>query len=437
MQPSRPNPDTRFIGIPSIHLLMGLIMTKSMFSIFIATFVSLALLAFGASSALADDWTSYRGPNQNGSSNEVGWSARFPKAGPKVLWRANVGTGASSVTVKGKLLLTMGNTNSKDIVSCLDAETGKKIWTFDYPNRFSSRMFDGGTASTPTIDGDFVYTFGDLGDLFCLRLKDGKKVWTRNARSDFGGTLGRWNYSCSPMIDGNLVIIDSGGRDYSTVALNKKNGAPYWGAGGDRGSYSTPVMLERDGKRSVLVHKSSALVALNIEDGQELWRVAWTNRNGVHASSPLIIGDTMFISSGYRKGGALYDLKANPPKQLWFNSDASTKTSSCVTYKGYIFGISEGGVLFCIDIKDGKTIWKESRMGMGALCLSDGKLIVLSQTGELIIAEATSQGFKSISRAEVMQGRARCWVMPVLAGGRIYCRSNKGELVCVDVRSAN
>ena len=128
----------------------------------------------------------------------------------------------------------------------------------------------------------------------------------------------------------------------------------------------------------------------------------------------------------------MFDLTASPPKQLWTNRDIATKTSSCVGYKGYIYGVSEGGKLLCINSKDGKTVWSESRMGMGTVALSEGKLIVLSEKGELIIAEATEKGFTPISRTSVLSNK--CWVVPVLANGRIYCRSNRGDLVCVDVR---
>ena len=129
----------------------------------------------------------------------------------------------------------------------------------------------------------------------------------------------------------------------------------------------------------------------------------------------------------------LFDLAGGTPTQLWRNDQIKTKTSTCVVHDGHVYGVSEkGGLLLCIDMIDGQTIWSEKGFGGGTLTLADGKLIVLGERGELVIAPATSDGFVPTSRAQVLNGR--CWVNPVLANGRIYCRTNKGQVACIDVR---
>ena len=117
--------------------------------------------------------------------------------------------------------------------------------------------------------------------------------------------------------------------------------------------------------------------------------------------------------------------------------------STCVLYKGHLYGadgntgsgiMSGHAVLKCMDFQTGKVKWSSGRLGMASLMLANGRLIVQGDGGVLMVAEATPTGFKQIARANVLSGK--CWTMPVLAGGRIYCRNHKrGELVCVDVKA--
>lgn len=393
------------------------------------------MLLLLAAPASGDDWLFFRGPNHDGKSAESAWKAEFPEAGPKIAWRKNVGIGASSVVVAGDRVVTMGNRDDKDVVTCLDADTGDVLWTFEYDCPFERRMYDGGTAATPTIDGDRVYTFSHNGDLHCLGLKDGKPIWKKHVR-EFGGRTSRWEYACSPLVMGDLVYVDIGG-DRSTVALNKMNGSPYWGQGEASAGYAAPIAIERGDEKGVLVFKGDRLVAHDAETGEQWWEINWGPRTGVNASSPLLIDNRIFISCGYGVGGAMYDISGDQPKELWRNRDATTKISSCIHHEGHIYAINEVGRLLCIDDKTGDAVWSQRGFGSGTLSFADGKLIIMSDRGELVIAEANAKEFKAISRAQVIETRATCWVQPVLAHGRIYCKSNRGELVCVDVRDGS
>ena len=398
------------------------------------------MLSMASGSMLrADDWPFYRGPNGDGASKETGWSATWPGTGPKVAWEKEVGIGASSVVVVGNRVLTMGNRENKDIVVCLNAADGQELWQFAYACKFDKRQFDGGTASTPTVDGEFVYTLSYDGQLHCLQLADGKLVWKKHMVQDFGGTLPRWKYACSPLVEGDLLIVDIGGTGNSTLALNKGTGAKIWGSGNDGAGYASPAVYSLGGTRGVIVCKGKAVVGLNLKDGKELWRTPWETSYDVNASTPIVLGDTVFISSGYKEGrGALLKLAATEaPTQLWRNDTMKTKTSSCVVYGGNVYGVMSdisGKPLMCVSLADGKPAWSETGFGAGTLALAGDTLVVLSEKGELVTAKATPTAFTAISRAQVLPARVKCWVQPVLANGRIYCRNNKGALVCLDVR---
>jgi outer membrane protein assembly factor BamB len=386
----------------------------------------------------ADDWPFFRGPHNNGVSFESGWLVRWPESGPRVAWRKDLGIGASSFAVVNNRVISMGNQQDTDIVWCLDADSGRVIWQFDYPCKFVDHNFEGGTSSTPTVDGSFVYTLGYDGQVHCLNIKNGQLVWRRHLVHDFGGRYSSWDYAGSPLVTGDRIIFDTGADGNSTVALDKTNGQKVWGVGEDLAGYATPIPFEHAGMPAVLVFKARAMVAHDLADGRELWRISWKTNYDVNASTPTVVGDKLFVSSGYggkRARGALFQLKQSEPRQIWVNGDIETKMNSAVVHDGHVYCISEraGGQLMCVDLLSGTTVWAERSFAKyGALMIADGKLVIVDEEGDLVIAEATSDEYRELARTTVLSGR--CWAMPVLSNGRIYVRNNKGKMACLDVR---
>src|SRR5204863_7722662 len=156
------------------------------------------------------------------------------------------------------------------------------------------------------------------------------------------------------------------------------------------------------------------------------------------AADPIIDGDRVFISSGYGKGGAL--LKPNggaEPAVLWKNKTLRSQRNAAVLVGGHLYGVdgdtNEKATLKCVDMATGEERWSETAVGSGALMAADGKLIVLGDRGELMVAPASPEGFKPTARAQVLGGK--CWTVPVLANGLIWCRNSRGDVVCVDARA--
>ena len=398
---------------------------------------SLVWLAVSASCFLhsfasAVEWPQWRGANRDGISTEKISPASWGKDGPKQLWSKEVGTGVSSVAVEGGRLYTMGNNGSTDVVFCLDAATGAEIWRHTYPQSLDPRQFEGGPAGTPSIDGDRVYTLSHEGDLFCLAASNGKVLWRKNLLRDFGGSRQRWGYAGSPLVDGNLVIVDSGGVGASTVALDKTTGALQWKAGDDEAGYSSPVAFDLAGTRCIAVFKADALVGLNAANGQEMWRYRWPIRNDINATTPIVFGDKIFITSGYGTGCALVQVSPGKATQIWRNKNMSSQLGSPVLVRGYIFGIDGnlgGGELRCLEFGNGQIKWRQN-IGGGTLIAASGYLVALSERGELIVVEASPTNYREVARAQVLGGR--CWVAPAVADGKIYCKNNRGSLVCLD-----
>lgn len=328
----------------------------------------------------------------------------------------------------------MGNAGKKDTVFCLDAKSGKVIWRHEYPQELDKRMFEGGTATTPTVDGERVYTVSHQGDLFCLDAASGRQVWFKHFQKDFGGRRPQWGFAGSPTIEGNLVLLDVGGEGASTVALDKTTGNLVWKSGNDEPGYASVSVANVGGKRTAIVFKATHLVGLDVKDGRELWRTPWKTSYDVNAATPLVVGDRIFISSGYGSGCALISINGGKASEVWRNKNLKAHVNTAAVWEGHVYGPDDqtgGGKLACVDLNNGSLKWSEKSVPGGAVIIASGKLIALSERGELVIAEASPAGFQPLSRAQVLGGR--CWVQPTLADGRLFVKNNQGELVCLSM----
>ena len=393
-----------------------------------------ALAALFSMHALAGDWPHYRGPAQNGSTPES--IGAFPVGGPRVLWRAQLGTGLSSVTVADGRVFSAGYKDGKEVLQCLSPANGRVLWTHGWAAKLGNYLFEGGPRATPTVDGERVYMLGADGHVVCVSAAGGKLIWETNIVSEFAGRRPDWGFSGSPTIDGKNVILDSGGKGASTVALNKLTGELSWKSGDDEAGYGSAVVTSLGGTRRVLLLKSDALVALNSADGGEAWRFDWKTSYKVNAATPLLVGEKAIISAAYNHGAAMVDFSGGKPSQTWFTKNLHAHFNSPVHSGGSIFGMDgEAGKrrssLVCLDLASGDEKWRAKQVNNGSLIVAGDKLLILTEAGELVLAAASGAAYKEIARAKVLSGR--CWVQPVLANGKIFCRNNTGELVALDL----
>jgi outer membrane protein assembly factor BamB len=378
----------------------------------------------------AADWPRYRGPNLNGISTESGWSVAWPDTGPKQLWKASVGIGFSSISVADGRAYTMGNQSDQDTVYAFDAATGKLLWKHAYACKLDPNAYEGGPSATPTVDGGRVYTLSKQGDLFCLEAATGKVVWSTNLAKELGARVPRWGFSSSPLVHGDSIFVNVGTRG---TALHKNTGKVIWTTGNGAAGYSSLVPFNIGGTQGLAMFAAQSVVAVDPEGGKELWSYPWKTSYDVNAADPIISGDYVFISSGYNHGAALLQIVDGKPRLIWQNKQMRNQHNNSVLIDGALYGVDgdSNSDLKCVDFMTGEVRWAQKGLGKGALMAADGKLIVLGEKGELVIAAADPTAFKPLARWQVLGGK--CWTMPVLSHGRIYCRNARGDLVCVDV----
>lgn len=420
----------------------------------LAAFV-LTVPAGAKDKAAGADWPHWRGPARNGVSAETGWSTAWPKDGLKQLWKAQLGQGFSSVVVRGDRVYTMGSGKDTEIVYCLNADTGEVVWKHSYastaqaraPRRPLGRVPPPGVQprrrrrggmpnypgprATPTLDGKTVYTVGKAGHVVSLNAKTGDVNWSKNIQQELGARVPNWGLAGSPLVAGKLLILSAG---TGGVALDKATGEVVWQVASPSGAgYASPTRFRMGEKDCVAFMAGKEIVAAAVADGKVLWRHPWIPRPSNNCADPVFSGEQVFVSSAYGAGSAMLGFGAEGAKVIWKNKEMNNHFSSCVLVDGNLYGF-DGDMrkkvqLKCLDFKAGAAKWSADLKG--SLMVAAGKLVILTNSGELVIAEASPRGYKELARAKVMSGR--CWTAPVLAGGRIYCRSHEGELVCVDV----
>ena len=382
--------------------------------LFIAAVTSLFLLtplAQGADKSDGPDWPFWRGPDHNGISHEKGWNPEALKNGPKFVWEKNVGQGWSAVAIQGPYLYTMGSTGSEDVVYCMKVDTGDVVWKHSYPCPAGNYP---GPRSTPVWDEGRVYTVSREGQVHCLDAKKGRVLWQRNVLKAHRAQNIKWGIACAVRIEGKILLINVGERG---CALDKKTGKTYWSSSG-RGGYAVPVVFKWGRRKCVAMFSEKAIIAVDFRSGKKLWSYEWITSYDVNAADPVVVdGKRMFSSSGYRKGCVYLDFSRGRVSPVWQNAEIASHFGTSLLIDGHIYGPhgntgSRSGGVKCLDLKDGSVKWSQ-QFGFCSLIAVDGKLIIINEQGQLVIAKADSKEYHEYSRFRVFQSRAKCWTAPV------------------------
>lgn len=377
------------------------------------------------------DWLHYRGPAGSGVSSEVLNAASGREWG--VQWRAKVGIGTSSAVVGNGRVYTMGHVDGSDWVYCFEVTTGKIIWSFHQSVSLDPNLFEGGSRSTPTLDGNRLFALSHEGQIVCLDSNTGQLLWQKHLVKDFGGRKPDWGFSGAPLVDGNRLILDAGGIGSSTIALEADTGQLLWKDGSEPAGYASPLIMQLDSRRTLVVFKGDVLVGLDPENGHALWRHPWPTSYKVNAATPIQVApDRLLITSGYNTGAAVIAIESGRVREVWRNKNLRAHINSPAFAGGNIFGVdgnTGGGNLVCLDAASGEKRWEEKSVKGGALILAGGKLVVVSEKGDLVFAEARGDRFQQISRQTILSQRT--WAQPVFANGRLYLRDNQGSFVCL------
>lgn len=407
--------------------------------------VSLALAAAGAvrAGAPAGAWPQWRGPDRTGVSRETGLLRSWPAGGPRLVWRATgLGGGYGCPSVRDGRVYGMGYRGDDEVVWARDARTGAELWTVRIAAANHNVGYADGPRSTPTTDGDRLFTLGVSGDLVCLALADGRVVWRRNLVEDFGGRVPGWGYSESPLVDGDRVIVTPGGAAATLVALRKEDGEPVWRSqvpGGDPAHYASPIVAEIEGVRQYVAFLAGGVVGVAAADGRFLWRYAAPANRTANCSTPIHRNGQVFAASAYNTGGGLARITRAPggegftAEEVYFTRQMRNHHGGMVLVDDYLYGFDESN-LTCVEFATGRVAWTNRSVGKGSLVCVDGHLVARGERGEVALVEANPGEYVEKGRfAQPERSSKNAWAHPVVAGGRLYLR-DQDLLLCYDVR---
>ncbi|MFY9609668.1 MAG: PQQ-binding-like beta-propeller repeat protein [Blastocatellia bacterium] len=385
------------------------------------------------------DWPQWRGPDRTGVATETGLSKTWPAAGPPVLWSiSGLGEGYGSVAIKSDRMYVQGVKEGQSAVFCLNRADGKTVWVKAVGKSLGQDRGPG-PRGTPTIDSDRLYALTENGDLGCMKLSDGSVVWSRNILKDFGGRNPRWLISESPLVDGTRLIVTPGGEGASIVALDKMTGKTIWTTKelSDGAGYSSCVVADIHGVRTVVGFTDRAGVGVRAADGKLMWRYEPVSNRTANITTPVVFDNKVFYTSAYGTGCALLDLKAEggeiKAKEIYFNREMMNHHGGVVLINGYLYGFNNA-ILSCMEFATGKLVWRDRSVGKGTLTYADGQLFLLSENNIVGLAEATPAGYREKGRFQIADQGWPSWAHPVVSAGKFYIR-NQGTLTCYDVKA--
>ncbi|MFM7071423.1 MAG: PQQ-binding-like beta-propeller repeat protein [Planctomycetota bacterium] len=427
-----------------------------------------------------DDWPWFLGPTRNNKSTETGLATPWPKEGPRIVWQRPLGEGYGIGSVSLGRFLQFDREKDEAVLLCLNAETGEELWRFAYPTDYSDLYgYNGGPRASPVVDGDRVYIFGAEGWLHCLSLVDGKVRWKVNTSRDFSVVQNFFGVGSTPVIEGDLLLAMVGGSPpedqqippgqldrvsgagSGIVAFDKRTGEVRYKITDELASYASLQLATVGGRRWAFAFCRGGLIGFEPSTGKVDFDYPWRARTleSVNASTPVVIGDEVFISETYSIGSSLLKVATGRHEVVWSDSALSRDKSfkahwnTPIFVGGYLYGCSgrnpPDADLRCIEWKSGKVQWTVPTKIRSSLLYVDGHFISMGEFGSLELIKVNPEKYELVSEVTYKRPgaeplppgledsnllRAPCWAAPILSHGLLYVRG-EDRLVCLEVIS--
>jgi outer membrane protein assembly factor BamB len=376
-------------------------------------------------------WTEYRGPGRTGIYAETEIMTDWPSGKLPLLWKRPVGGGYASVVVANGTIFTIEQRRKKEVVAAYDLDSGREKWIHGWDADFREILGGNGPRATPTWHDGRLYALGAAGEFRCLDARSGKRIWSHNILSDNHAENLEWGMAASPLVvEDKVIVLPGGAEGNSVIAYNRLTGDPVWKALDDKQSYISPQLVTLNGRKQIMVISKIQAAGLAIDDGSLIWQFPWIY-NHARAAQPIVTSDNQFfISAGYGYGAALVEISSDgdafKTHKVWANNRMKNKFNSSIFYEGYIYGLDEG-ILACMDAATGELQWKGGRYGYGQLLLASGHLVISSESGEIALVKASPEKYEELARFQAIEGKT--WNVPAIADGRLIVR-NTAEMAC-------
>jgi outer membrane protein assembly factor BamB len=401
-----------------------------------------ALLATAAETGKGSHaWPQWGGPSRSFVTDAPALATSWPAEGPRRLWQRPLGDGYSAIVSDAETLYTVYRAETQDVVIALDAATGKTKWEsrFDAPFRETcSERLGPAPRAAPLIMGDRLVTIGAGGLMNSFDRRTGAKQWSIDLVDGGAQVVRACGYSASPVAFKNLIITTAGGPGRGVVAVTAETGAFAWRSQDFQNGYSSPLLIDLDGRPELVVFTFGEVSGLDPATGTLEWTVAHRAEQGVNVATPIWGPDNLlFVSSAYNGGSRVLKLARQGDKvdvkEVWANQRVRIHFGNAVRVGTRIYASNGdfGAAPFAaIDVLTGDMVWRDRGVARSTLISADGKLIILDEDGKLVIATPGESGLTIHAKAQVLENTA--WTVPTLCGTRLYLRDRK-QIVALDL----
>lgn len=408
----------------------------------------LFVLAAAFSEAHAGDWPQILGPHRNGIAENESIVNSLPQGGPRVVWQREVGSGFAGIAVADGTAVLFHRVGDVERVEAMAAGTGRVRWKADFPANYVPLIInDNGPRCVPLIHNGRVYLYGAMGGLHALDLKTGQTLWSRDTFNEYHSKRsfrgeppeGYFGIGTSPIVEDGKLLVNVGGADKGAgiVAFDLQTGKTVWTATKERASYSAPVAATVDGVRHVIFATRLSVVSINPDSGAVRFRIPFGQPGpNVTAATPLVLGGHLFVSAAYGFGAVFAKIKTSEAQVVWSRDDVmSSQYTTCIEHEGKLYGIHGRqdvgrAVLRCFDPTTPTVHWTEPDFGYATLIKADGKLLILTTDGQLVLAEPNPQRYHELARTRIFRSTVRA--LPALSDGFLYVRDEQ-TLKCLDL----
>ncbi|MDB6137868.1 MAG: PQQ-like protein [Verrucomicrobiaceae bacterium] len=442
-----------------------------------------------AAGAKTSDWPRFLGPAHNAISPETGLLHDWPASGPAKVWEIAKGDGYTAPVISGDHVVIFHALEGRETVECVEAETGRRFWIFDYPIQYKDRYgFAPGPRASPVICDGCVITFGVTSWVHALDLKSGKLLWQHDLAAEYHVPQDFFGHGSCPLVLDGRVIINVGGKEelvsddaphrerakglagkgLSVGAFDLRTGKLLWRVDDEWGaSYASPVPVQLHGKTKVMVFAggesdpaTGGLMCIDPADGTLHSKFPWRADAYISATatSPVAVPgkDRVFVSTAYPKnhalGGVMVEYDEHfQPKALWQSKKLGLHWMNPVCWEGHLYAVDgereDQARLVCVDAEDGNEKWSqviqwsdpEAGVKMGrsgpvqlgilraALMRVDGAFLCMGEIGTLLWLDLSPQGCKVLQRHQLFYAQ-HTWNLPALSRGLLYVSQNDAEL---------
>lgn len=387
----------------------------------------------GTTQSKISEFSNWRGPNRDGIFPEKNLLVKWPENGPEMMWSfEGIGFGHSSVAVANNKVYITGIKDtivSAGILYTFDTK-GNLLWQKNYGPDFNLNFH--GPRSTPVIVDDLIYIESGMGAVYCLNAENGEQVWSVDFIKDLGvDSVIQFGYSESVLIDDDNLICVPGGKENNVVALNRFTGKKLWSSKGfvEPATYNSPILIERNGQKLVIAMSAGSIMGIDAGTGEMYWRIEHTQRNKIHANTPIYDDGKLLVSSGDptpTSGLVLLQLSEDGKNAevVWRNTKmrnlmgGAVKLDTCLFISAYLKPDWQ-----VLSWNTGEMLFQNKDLGGGSIIYADSLFYCYAENdGQIALVNASCDTFQIVSRFKVPLGTDQHWAHPVIKNGVLYIR---------------